>query len=874
MKAEITKNANLLTNGFVKTSGSDGTLSVDTTAYMSAIGSSIGSATEGSVLFAGVAGILAQDNSNFFWNDTNNRFGINTAATPLAAFDVRSAVTGVAVEAIQEPSSTSNINTNIILSGFSFSVSTRSVVSRLGRYWYSGNTANFVVKIYDNAGTVLASGTVLNSATTEANGYKYVSITPITLTADQIYIIGIDETTGQNHQDEWTPTAVSPLIDIKYSKYGFGSYPNNDQNPKMSYSAPNMTIAPEYASQISSGYSATKRFESFTDMNGNTSLVSNPYGAAFSFNSPLGVGIGIPRTGKIFEVLGESYFSGQRPIQAKSANGDVISFGVGSTNVTEAAISATNGYLLIDTSTTNDLGFNYYKSSRNVNITTLFGSGYKFGVGIDSASKVGEVIRGATSQTADLVQWQDSTSAVLAHVKANGDFETVGSVKIGPDSGKGIISYATNTLNFNTSGGTTASLDNGGLILGQPGQSYASTIALRNQGSGTNYAAGDLTFISGAGTGSGTAGSFLFQTADVTTSGTTPQALTTKVYILGNGNVGFRVATPTARIHLAAGTTVAGTAPIKLDTGTALTTSEDGALEYHTSHLYFTIGSTRYQLDQQGGGSGTVTSVGFTGGLISVATATTTPAFTVAGTSGGIPYFSSASTWATSSALAANAIVIGGGAGVAPSTVTTGTGIIAALGVNTGSAGAPVLFNGALGTPTSGIVTNLTGTASININGTVGATTPSTGSFTTVTTSGNIELGNASDTTLSRSAAGTLAVEGIRVRTTTPLIVSAASYTTDTGTSLNMDNLDQFVITAQAGALLFNSPGGTLVQGRSLVIRIKDNGTARALTWNAVFRAMGIALPSTTVLSKTLYLGFFYNTTDTKWDLVASAQEA
>ena len=44
---------------------------------------------------------------------------------------------------------------------------------------------------------------------------------------------------------------------------------------------------------------------------------------------------------------------------------------------------------------------------------------------------------------------------------------------------------------------------------------------------------------------------------------------------------------------------------------------------------------------------------------------TGTLALTVAGTSGGIPYFSSASTWATSAALAANAIVIGGGAGVA-----------------------------------------------------------------------------------------------------------------------------------------------------------------------------------------------------------------
>ncbi len=63
---------------------------------------------------------------------------------------------------------------------------------------------------------------------------------------------------------------------------------------------------------------------------------------------------------------------------------------------------------------------------------------------------------------------------------------------------------------------------------------------------------------------------------------------------------------------------------------------------------------------------GTVTSASFTGGLISVANPTSTPAFTVAGTSGGVPYFSSASTWASSGALTANLPVIGGGAGAAP----------------------------------------------------------------------------------------------------------------------------------------------------------------------------------------------------------------
>ena len=51
-------------------------------------------------------------------------------------------------------------------------------------------------------------------------------------------------------------------------------------------------------------------------------------------------------------------------------------------------------------------------------------------------------------------------------------------------------------------------------------------------------------------------------------------------------------------------------------------------------------------------------------------------------------------------------------------------------------AGSYLVSGGALGTPSSGTVTNLTGTASININGTVGATTANTGAFTTLSATG------------------------------------------------------------------------------------------------------------------------------------------
>ena len=108
------------------------------------------------------------------------------------------------------------------------------------------------------------------------------------------------------------------------------------------------------------------------------------------------------------------------------------------------------------------------------------------------------------------------------------------------------------------------------------------------------------------------------------------------------------------------------------------------------------------------------------------------------GTSGGVLAYTATGTLASSALLVANALMVGGGAGVAPSTVTTGTGVVTALGVNTGSAGAFVVNGGDLGTPSSGTVTNLTGTASININGTVGATTANTGAFTTVSATGVI----------------------------------------------------------------------------------------------------------------------------------------
>lgn len=122
------------------------------------------------------------------------------------------------------------------------------------------------------------------------------------------------------------------------------------------------------------------------------------------------------------------------------------------------------------------------------------------------------------------------------------------------------------------------------------------------------------------------------------------------------------------------------------------------------------------------GGSGTVTSVGITApGIFTITgspvTTSGTLAIIAAGTSGGIPYFSSATTLASTAALTANQILLGGGAGGTPTTVSS-------LGTTT-----TVLHGNASGAPTFGAVTlttDVTGTLPV-LNGGTGATT-STGS--------------------------------------------------------------------------------------------------------------------------------------------------
>lgn len=99
-------------------------------------------------------------------------------------------------------------------------------------------------------------------------------------------------------------------------------------------------------------------------------------------------------------------------------------------------------------------------------------------------------------------------------------------------------------------------------------------------------------------------------------------------------------------------------------------------------------------------------------------------------TDAGISWDETADRWNITNALSVAGTVAMTGAltygGVTLANAVTGTG-------NMVLSTSPTLTTPALGTPASGVVTNLTGTAAININGTVGATTPATGNFTALT---------------------------------------------------------------------------------------------------------------------------------------------
>jgi lysophospholipase L1-like esterase len=195
-------------------------------------------------------------------------------------------------------------------------------------------------------------------------------------------------------------------------------------------------------------------------------------------------------------------------------------------------------------------------------------------------------------------------------------------------------------------------------------------------------------------------------------------------------------------------------------------------------------------------------------------------------------------------------------------TLTNATG----LPVSTGISGLAANIAAFLATPSSAnlatAVTDETGSGALVFGTSPNITTP------TGIVKGDVGLGNVDNTSNATERAATATLTNKRI---TKRVVAVTQNATPTS---NTDNADVFSMTALAQAVtdMSTNQTGTPADGDSLIWRITDDGTGRALAWGAKYENGGlVTLPATTVASTMLVVGFIWNTVTSKWRCVAVA---
>ena len=197
----------------------------------------------------------------------------------------------------------------------------------------------------------------------------------------------------------------------------------------------------------------------------------------------------------------------------------------------------------------------------------------------------------------------------------------------------------------------------------------------------------------------------------------------------------------------------------------------------------------------------------------------------------------------------------------------------------------PTLVTPVLGTPSSGTVTNLTGTASININGTVGATTPTTivgttiqantgfipdandGAYLGTTTAqfsdlflaeGGVINWDNGDATLTQ-AGDVVTLAGADLKVTTPGNVSTSVLTTDGTQTLTNKTLTSPTLTTPSAF----TTGGTITLAENTSIALDPAGSADGKYSGITIAGTGGA---TIAFGEVVYL----SSVDSRWELADS----
>jgi len=124
-------------------------------------------------------------------------------------------------------------------------------------------------------------------------------------------------------------------------------------------------------------------------------------------------------------------------------------------------------------------------------------------------------------------------------------------------------------------------------------------------------------------------------------------------------------------------------------------------------------------------------------------------------------------------------------------------------------------------------------------------------------------LPTSTDTLVGKATTDTLTNKRITKR-----VVTTAD---DATAAIDTDSYDVYQLSAVANATTFTLTG-TPTDGQTLVVRVKDAGVSKALTWTG-FTAVGVTLPTTTTASKWHYIGCMYNSAASAWHVIAVAEE-
>lgn len=147
-----------------------------------------------------------------------------------------------------------------------------------------------------------------------------------------------------------------------------------------------------------------------------------------------------------------------------------------------------------------------------------------------------------------------------------------------------------------------------------------------------------------------------------------------------------------------------------------------------------------------------------------------------------------------------------------------------------------------------------------------------TGSGLAVVTAGVLSTVTApSGTVVGTSDTQTLTNKRVQPRVTTVTSSATPTFNTDTCDLLDITALATNITSMSASG---DSPAGNMTgtptNGQKLMVRIKDNGTIRTITWGPKFQSSGVAtLLATTVASKEHHVLLMYSAGVSKWVCIA-----